>query len=181
MQSFSVRGSLLLVVAGDLLQAEVDAIVNPANSLMIMGGGVAGAIKRVEGEEVEREAMRSAPVPIGKAVATRARRLKAKLIIHAPTVERPGGSSSVEAVRAATLAALEVAREEGVRSLAFPAMGAGVGGLSLELSGETIARALLEAPWLPEKIVLVAREEGYEQVLRGVRRALGPQEGGSPH
>ncbi|MCS7106787.1 MAG: macro domain-containing protein [Acidilobaceae archaeon] len=162
----------LQVTVGDLLEAEVDAIVNPANSLMIMGGGVAGAIKRVEGEEIEKEAMRYAPVPIGRAVVTRTRRLKAKLVIHAPTVERPGGSSSTDAVRAATLAALAAAREEGVRSLALPLLGAGVGGLSADVSAETMLKALRESPWLPERVVIVVRGDAYELATRGIERAL---------
>ncbi|MEN3000172.1 MAG: macro domain-containing protein [Acidilobaceae archaeon] len=170
---FRLGSSELLVTVGDLLQADVDAIVNPANSLMIMGGGVAGAIKRAEGEEIEREAMRHAPLPIGRAVATRTKRLKAKLVIHAPTVERPGGSSSVEAVRAATLAALSVAGEEGVNSLAFPLLGAGVGGLSADVSAEAMVAAMKESPWLPERVVIVVREEVYEQAGRGARRGLG--------
>ncbi len=129
---------------GDITGLEVDAIVNPANSLMIMGGGVAGAIRRAAGEEVEREARRHAPVPVGKAIVTSAGRLqpRIKFVIHAPTMERPAMRTTREKVEAATRAALLVAAEKGVESVAFPAMGAGVGGLSIEESMEAMLDAL---------------------------------------
>jgi len=69
---------------GDLTEEDSEAIVNPANSLMIMGGGVAYAIKKKGGEEIEKEAIKKAPVEIGKAVVTKAGKLKTKHVIHSP-------------------------------------------------------------------------------------------------
>jgi len=66
------------VKRGDLTKVEAHAICNPANSLLYMGGGAAGALKRAGGEEIEREALKQAPVPVGKAVATTAGRLRAR-------------------------------------------------------------------------------------------------------
>ncbi|MEZ0394528.1 MAG: macro domain-containing protein [Desulfurococcaceae archaeon] len=132
------------VIVGDITDFTGDAIVNPANSLMIMGGGVAGAIRRKGGEEIEKEARRAAPVPIGRAVTTRAGRLRCKHVIHAPTVQEPGGRCSPQAARAATAAALAEAGRIGARSLAFPLMGAGVGGLSPEESASAMASAFEE-------------------------------------
>jgi len=83
------KGVRIVVLTGDITKQEVDAIVNPANSMLVMGGGVAGAIKRVGGKEIEDESVKHAPVPVGEAVATGAGRLKAKYVIHAPTMERP--------------------------------------------------------------------------------------------
>jgi len=97
-----------------------------------MGGGVAGAILRAGGRGVQQEASKKAPVPVGKAVATTAGKLKAKYVIHAPTMERPAMPTSNQNVRLATRGALECARQLGIASVAFPGMGTGVGGLSVE-------------------------------------------------
>ncbi len=118
------------VTTGDLTKQRVDAIVNPANSLMLMGGGAAGAIKRAGGEEIEREARSKAPVPVGSAVATAAGRLPARWVIHAPTMERPAMPTTARKVYLATRAALEWAESLGAESVAIPGMGTGVGGLS---------------------------------------------------
>jgi len=128
----------IIVTTGDITRLEVDAIVNPANSQLIMGGGVAGAILRAGGNQIQQEALRKAPVPIGKAVATTAGKLKAKYVIHAPTMTQPAMSTSQENVKLATRAALRCAKELGVTSVAFPGMGTGVGGLNLEEAAEAM-------------------------------------------
>jgi len=74
------------ILKGSLLDAPAEVIVNPANSRGYMGGGVAGVIKRFGGEEIEEEALRKAPIPIGEAVLTTAGRLRFKGVIHAPTI-----------------------------------------------------------------------------------------------
>jgi len=79
----------ITIEQGDITTLEVDAIINPANSYGYMGGGVAGAIKEIGGQEIETEAVAKAPIPIGSAVITTAGSLKAKHIIHAPTMEQP--------------------------------------------------------------------------------------------
>ncbi|MDK6028729.1 macro domain-containing protein [Ignisphaera sp. 4213-co] len=135
-------GVVLRVLIEDVTKLVVDAIVNPANSLMVMGGGVAGAIKRVGGEEIEKEAMRYAPVSIGKAVATTAGRLPAKYVIHSPTMEKPAMRTTVDKVSKAVLAALEKALELGVKSIAFPGMGTGVGGLSYSQAAEAMVNTI---------------------------------------
>ncbi len=132
----------VLIKEGDITEEDVDAIVNPANSLMVMGGGVAGAIKRKGGDVIEREALRHAPVPVGEAVATTAGRLKARYVIHAPTMERPAMRTTAEKVRRATEAALLLAARMGLKSVALPAMGAGVGGVPVRDSVKAILSAL---------------------------------------
>ena len=127
-----------MVALGDITRQKVDAIVNPANSMMVMGGGVAGAIRRVGGREIEDEAVRHAPVPVGKAIATKAGKLEAKYVIHAPTMERPAMSIGRENVRLAVRGALECAEQMGIRSVAFPGMGTGVGGLDLGEAARTM-------------------------------------------
>ena len=130
------------VITGDITRLEVDAIVNPANSMLFMGGGVAGTIKRVGGKEIEDEALKSAPVPIGKAIATNAGKLKSKYVIHAPTMERPAMQITADKVKLAMEGALNCAERLGIKSVAFPGMGTGVGGLSLEEASKIMVRQI---------------------------------------
>lgn len=113
----------------DITEMAVDAIVNPANSLGIMGGGVAGALSRKGGPSIQREAMSMAPIAIGAAVVTNAGGLWAKKIIHAPTMEEPGTKVGIENVRRATRAALIAAAHHGFDLIALPGMGTGLGGV----------------------------------------------------
>lgn len=174
-ERFRCNGSEIVIGVGDITGVECDAVVNPANSLMIMGGGVAGALKRAAGPGVEAEARRRAPVAVGKAVTTGAGRLEPRVryIIHAPTMERPAMRTTPGKVASAALAALREASRLGVSCVAFPALGAGVGGLSAEESMEAMLEALEEALGeglrLPGRIVFVAYSE---RDLRGFRRAL---------
>ncbi len=172
------NGIELIVAEGDITKARVDAIVNPANSLMIMGGGVAGAIRRAGGEEIEAEARRYAPVPVGRAVATGAGRLPAKYVIHAPTMEQPAMRIPLENAVKATRAALEEAVRLGVESIALPAMGAGVGGLRVREVAREMARIVASKDWPGvRRVVFVAwGNRAYEDMVDGVREALGDGE-----
>ncbi len=128
------------VLKGSILEVDADAIVNPANSRGLMGGGVAGVIKRFGGEEIEKEATEKAPIPIGSAVLTTAGKLKFKGIIHSPTMEEPAMATTEEKVRKAVRAALELAEKECFKVIAFPGMGTGVGRLPKDVA----ARAMME-------------------------------------
>jgi O-acetyl-ADP-ribose deacetylase (regulator of RNase III) len=112
----------------DITDMAVDAVVAPANSLGIMGGGVAAALSRKGGPLIQREAMSLAPIAVGAAVVTNAGHLWAKNIIHAPTMEEPGLKVSVESVRRATRAALLAASQRGFDVIALPGLGTGLGG-----------------------------------------------------
>lgn len=128
----------ITVKKGDITKEKCDAIVNPANSLGLMGGGVALAIKRAGGEEIEREVIRKAPIPIGSAVATTAGKLPCRAVIHAPTMERPAERTDTEKVALATRAALDCAQELGIKTITFPGMGTGVGGIEKEIAADTM-------------------------------------------
>jgi O-acetyl-ADP-ribose deacetylase len=121
----------LEVVEGDITALDVDAIANAANDHLWMGVGVAGAIKRAGGEEIEREAVSKGPVPVGSAVATTAGRLKARFVVHGAVMGQDLRTSA-ELIEATTQACLELADELGCRSLALPAFGTGVGGFPLD-------------------------------------------------
>ncbi len=158
----------IIVEIGDLTEFSGDAIVNPANTRLLMGGGVAGVIKRKGGEEIEREALTKAPCPIGKAIITSAGKLKCRYVIHAPTVEEPASPSDKEKVYLATRAALEEAKKHNIKNIAFPLMGAGVGGLSPEESIRAMARAFQEHGKDLDIVVIVLNED----ILKRVSNAL---------
>lgn len=116
---------------GDITQLELEALVNAANNGLWMGGGVAGALKRAGGREIEAEAVKKGPVPIGEAVVTGAGALKARYIIHAAVMGQDL-QTDAEKIRQATSNSLLRGDELGIKSLAFPALGTGVGGFPLD-------------------------------------------------
>ena len=119
------------VQRGDITKIELDALVNAANNRLWMGGGVAGALKRAGGQEVEAEAVKKGPIPIGEAVATGAGKLKAKYVIHAAVMGQDLRTDAVK-IRQATRNSLLRADELGIKSIAFPALGTGVGGFPMD-------------------------------------------------
>ncbi len=142
------------VIKGDITELDVEAIVNAANNRGIMGGGVAGAIKRKGGVEIEREARSKAPWPVGEAIVTDAGKLKAKYVIHAATMELDFKTNE-EIIRRATRNALLKAVELGVKSIAFPALGAGVGGIPIKKVTRIMLEEIKEFVEGPEEVVLV--------------------------
>ncbi len=116
---------------GDITQLELDALVNAANNRLWMGGGVAGALKRAGGKEIEDEALTKGPIPIGEAIVTGAGKLKAKYVIHAAVMGQDL-KTDADKIRQATKNSLLRADEIGIKSIAFPALGTGVGGFPLD-------------------------------------------------
>ncbi len=125
----------ILVQEGDLCDAAVDAIVNAANTQLVLGAGLAGAIRERGGPAIQAECDAHGPVPLGGAALTTAGELPARCVIHAAGME-PGGSVSEESLRDCTRRSLELAREHGLRSIALPAIGTGVGGFPLQRCAE---------------------------------------------
>ena len=115
---------------GDIAAVEADAIANAANDRLWMGAGVAGALKRAGGEEIEQEAMAIGGIPLGTAVVTTAGRLRARWVIHGAVMGQDLRTDG-DLIRRTTRSYLEVADELGARSLALPAFGTGVGGFAL--------------------------------------------------
>ncbi len=115
---------------GDITQITVDAVVNAANNRLWMGGGVAGALKRAGGPEVEAEALSKGPIPVGEAAVTSAGRLPSRYVIHAAVMGQDLRTDA-EKIRQATRNSLLRADELSVKTIAFPALGTGVGGFPL--------------------------------------------------
>ncbi|MGH7165703.1 MAG: macro domain-containing protein [Nitrospiraceae bacterium] len=136
----------ITVVQGSILNAEAQVIVNAANSLGIMGGGVAGVIKRAAGAEVEEEARRQAPIPVGHAVLTSGGKTRYQHIIHAPTMPEPAMRIDPHSVALATRAVLALADDHGFTSVAMPGMGTGVGGVSREEAAALMIREIKGYP-----------------------------------
>jgi O-acetyl-ADP-ribose deacetylase (regulator of RNase III) len=121
----------LEVVEGDITTLAVDAIANAANNHLWMGAGVAGAIKRSGGDEIEREAVAKGPIEVGDAVATGAGRLPARYVIHGAVMGQDLRTSG-DLIERTTRRCLEVADELDCESVALPAFGTGVGGFALD-------------------------------------------------
>ncbi|HYR42066.1 MAG TPA: macro domain-containing protein [Terriglobia bacterium] len=122
---------------GDISQAKVDAVVNAANNHLWMGAGVAGALKRAGGGDIEREAVAKGPIEIGQAVITSGGSLHAKYVIHAAVMGQDLTTDQSK-IRKAMKNSLMRAHELGIGSIAFPALGTGVGGFPPELAAEAI-------------------------------------------
>jgi O-acetyl-ADP-ribose deacetylase (regulator of RNase III) len=156
----------LEVIEGDIAAVAADAIANAANDRLWMGAGVAGALKRAGGEQIERDAMALGPIPVGTAIATGAGSLHARWVIHGAVMGQDL-RTSIDLVRETTRACLALADELGCTSLALPAFGTGVGGLSLHdcasaMVGE--ARAF-EASSLERVIFAVLDAAAFSEAL----------------
>ena len=147
---------------GDITRLEVDAIANAANTDLRHGGGVAGAIVRAGGREIQDESDERAPIGLGEAVATGAGSLPARWVIHAATM-RLGGPTSAEIIRSATASALRVADELGARSLGLVAFGTGVGGFPVDeaarIEAEEVRAHLSEGSGLERVVFCVFGED----------------------
>ena len=146
----------IICLQGSLLDVEAQAIVNAANSHGLMGGGVAGIIRRAAGSQVEDEAREQAPIPVGAAVLTSGGRTRFAGIIHAPTMPEPAMRIPVENVRLATRAALRLADDQGFVSLAIPGMGTGVGRVAPEEAAEGMVEEIRQfQPRSLQSVILV--------------------------
>jgi O-acetyl-ADP-ribose deacetylase len=156
----------------DITTLDVDAIANAANTELIHGGGVAGAIARAGGDAVSEESERKAPIGLGEAVETTAGDMPSKWVIHAATMTL-GGPTSAEIIRKATASTLRKADELGARSLALVAFGTGVGGFSLEEAARIEVeevRSHLAAGSKLERIVFAVHGD---EALKAFERAAG--------
>jgi O-acetyl-ADP-ribose deacetylase len=155
----------LEVISGDVTKLDVDAIANAANTQLKHGGGVAAAISRAGGPEVQRESDERAPIGLGEAIETTGGDMPAKWVIHAATMEL-GGPTSAEIIDRATRSTLAKAEDLGCRSLALVAFGTGVGGFPLEEAARLMVGAAREHEGGLEKIVFAVRGEEAERAFR---------------
>jgi O-acetyl-ADP-ribose deacetylase len=159
----------LEVIAADVTRLDVDAIANAANTQLMHGGGVAGAISRAGGPEVQRESDERAPIGLGEAVATTAGEMPARWVIHAATMEL-GGPTSGPIIEEATRSTLAVAEELGCHTVALVAFGTGVGGFPLEDAARLMVGVARDHSGELERIVFAVHGNEAE---RAFREALG--------
>jgi O-acetyl-ADP-ribose deacetylase (regulator of RNase III) len=163
--------SAIEVLEADITRLDVDAIANAANTRLLHGGGVAGAIARAGGPAVQRESSQRAPIGLGEAVATTGGDMPCRWVVHAATMEL-GGPTSAEIIRRATASTLRCAEELGARSLALVAFGTGVGGFPLDQAAlievDEVRRHLASGSQL-ERVVFAVRgpeaRQAFERAL----------------
>jgi O-acetyl-ADP-ribose deacetylase (regulator of RNase III) len=150
----------------DVTRLEVDAIANAANTQLKHGGGVAAAIARAGGPEVQRESTEKAPIGLGEAVETTAGDMPARYVIHAATMEL-GGPTSSELIERATRSTLRKADELGCRSLALVAFGTGVGGFPLDEAARLMVGTVRQhQPRTLEQVVFAVHGDAAERAFR---------------
>lgn len=148
------------IVKGDIAEIEADALVNAANNHLWMGAGVAGALKRAGGQSIEDEAVEKGPIPVGDAVETTAGDLKAKYVIHAAVMGQNLHTDEPK-IRNATRNSLTLADKLGLNSIAFPALGTGVGGFPLEKCAQVMLEEVMDYPGSLTVVFVLYSEESY--------------------
>jgi O-acetyl-ADP-ribose deacetylase (regulator of RNase III) len=143
MAMFHMGRAKIDLIVSDITTQDVDVVVNPANNYLWMKTGVAGALKRVGGQEIEAEAMGKGPIPVGDVILTKAGNLPCRYIAHAAVMGQDLKTNQV-IIKKAVKKVLEVVEEKKLKSMAFPAIGIGVGGLNPESSAKAMFLPMLE-------------------------------------
>jgi len=167
-----IKNTEIKVVMGDITELRVDAIVNAANNQLLMGGGVAGAIKKKGGQIIEEEALSKGPLEIGQVITTGSGELAAKYVIHAATMGMDFKTDEVK-IRNACRNSLYAADQLKINTIAFPALGCGTGGFALLACAKIMAQEILrylrqKNPALGEVIFCLNNEEAFTVFKKGV-------------
>ena len=140
---YAVNGKKIILLKGDITEVDADAIVNPANKDLILGGGVAGVIRQKGGPEIQEECNKIGGTFVGGAVITTAGKLKAKHVIHA-VGPRMGEGDEDNKLRNATLNSLKVADENNLKSIVFPAISTGIFGFPKDRCANIMLNTVIE-------------------------------------
>jgi O-acetyl-ADP-ribose deacetylase (regulator of RNase III) len=138
-----INKTIFEIIKGDITQLNVDAIVNAAGETLVMGGGVAGAILRAGGYEIQEQCNKLAPIKVGKAIITQGGKLKAKYVIHA-VGPRFGEGEEEKKLKNAVLNSLKLADQYKLKSIAFPAISSGIFGCPKELVAKVMNKAIFD-------------------------------------
>jgi O-acetyl-ADP-ribose deacetylase (regulator of RNase III) len=158
----------IVIQRGDLTEMDTDAIVNAANNDLILGGGVAGAIRRKGGDEIQRECNAIGSIPVGYAAITTGGKLKARFVIHAASMQL-GGQTNADSLRRSTAHSLRIANDRGLKSISFPAVGTGIAGFPLKECAEIMLREAahhLKGETSLETVHFVLFDEAAEDTFR---------------
>jgi O-acetyl-ADP-ribose deacetylase len=162
-----------VIISGDLVEQHVDAIVNAANNDLILGAGVAGAIRKHGGPAIQRECDAHGPVRVGEAAITGAGELPAHHVIHAASMSL-GGRTTAQSLKSSMDDAFRLAREHGVRTIAIPAVGTGIAGFPMDECARVMAGCLrdaLSSGWAPAEVRFVLFGEDSKEAFEGPFRA----------
>lgn len=151
---YRIGKTTIKLYRGDITELDTEAIVNAANTSLIMGGGVAGAIRKKGGSSIQEECNRIGGITVGEAVVTGAGNLKAKYVIHA-VGPRYGEGNEDEKLKNATLNALKRTREKKIRSIALPAISTGIFGFPLDRAAKIMVKAVKEFLRTPSPLRLI--------------------------
>jgi len=143
MDEWTIKGRKLRLVEGNIVQLDVDALVNAANKSLILGGGVAGAIRNFGGPSIQEECNEIGPVESGEAVVTGAGNLKASYVIHAVGPVYGEGDED-EKLANATLNSLKIASKNKLKSIAFPAISTGIFHFPIKRCSEIMIKVSLD-------------------------------------
>jgi len=171
---YKVDETEILLLEGDITDLEVDAIVNAANAQLILGSGVAGAIRDKGGPSIQEECNRIGSTYVGGAVRTGAGNLKAKNVIHAVGPRMGEGEEDVK-LRNATMNSLLLAEEYDMQSIAFPAISTGVFGFPVEKCADimlTVVTEYLKRPSGLKKVVFCLWSEDNYTIFRETLQKL---------
>ena len=173
--TFTLEGTQLELIEGDITELDVDVIVNPANEQLQLGGGVAGAIRAKGGPSIQEECDRIGGTPVGTAVMTGAGNLKAKQVIHA-VGPRWGEGEEERKLAAAVRSSLALADRRGLKSIALPALSTGVFGFPLERAARVmlteVHRYLQGGTKLERVVICLFGEEAFGVFKRELRRGF---------
>ena len=161
----------IVIQQGDLTEMDTDAIVNAANNDLVLGAGVAGAIRRKGGEEIQRECEAIGSIPVGYAAITSGGKLKARFVIHAASMGFAGAGTTAKSLKTSTAHSLRIAAERGLKTIAFPAVGTGIAGFPLKECAEIMLREAaqhLRGETSLEKIYFVLFDEAPEGIFKRV-------------
>jgi len=164
----------IIIQQGDLTEMDTDAIVNAANNDLILGGGVAGAIRRKGGEEIQRECSEIGTIPLGFAALTTGGNLKARYVIHAASMQL-GGKTTADALRRSTEHSLRIAKDRELRTVAFPAVGTGIAGFPMDECAKIMLRAAalhMQGNTSPHTIYFVLFDETAKEVFEHTWKKL---------
>jgi O-acetyl-ADP-ribose deacetylase (regulator of RNase III) len=151
----------VVIISGDLVDQEVDAIVNAANAQLILGAGVAGAIRRRGGPSIQDECTAHGPVAVGDAAITGAGELRARFVIHAASMSL-GRPTTADSLRSSMDATFHLAQINAVQTIAVPAVGTGIAGFPLDECARIMAGCLgraIAAGWEPQEVRFVLFDE----------------------
>jgi O-acetyl-ADP-ribose deacetylase (regulator of RNase III) len=158
----------IVIIAGDLVEQDVDAIVNAANNDLILGGGVAGAIRSRGGPMIQAECDAHGPVKVGEAVVTGGGELPAHHVIHAASMAL-GGATTAESLQSSMDHAFRLAQQLGVKTIGVPAVGTGIAGFPIDACAVVMALALrraLDNGWTPDEVRFVLFGEGARRAFQ---------------